>query len=150
MNAYYAPGAGRWHVVVRSRTLDKHLTSSQLRTLLATQLGVDVHDGSSMCRCCGGTLGTKGIHDMSCTCGGDILARHNKVRDRIFGYSARAMLQPELEKAGLLEEPGVIVSMRRPADVLIQEGTNCTRREDYQRSGPRPLQCDFGGATESS
>ena len=85
MNAYSAPGAGRWHSVVPSRTLDKHLTSSQLRTLLATQLGVDVHDGNSMCRYCGSALGTKGIHAMSCTCGGDNVTRHNKVRDKIFG-----------------------------------------------------------------
>ena len=28
-----------------------------------------------------------------------------------------------MEKAGLLEEPGVFVNLRRPADVLIQEGS---------------------------
>ena len=60
---------------------------------------------------------------MSCTCGGDNVTRHNKVRDKIFGYSARAMLHPELERAGLLAEPGVMINMRRPADVLIQDGT---------------------------
>ena len=33
------------------------------------------------------------------------------------------MLHPELERAGLLAEPGVMINMRRPADVLIQDGT---------------------------
>ena len=122
MIAYSAPGAGRWHAVVPSRTLDKHLTSSQLRTLLAMQLGVDVHEGNLLCRCCGSALGTKGIHDISCTCGGDFIERHNKVRDLIYAYALRGMLHPLLERAGLLDDPNIMVDLRRPADVLIQEG----------------------------
>ena len=147
MNAYSALGAGRWHAVVPSRTLDKYLTGSQLRTLLAIQLGVDVHDGNSVCRSCGGTLGTKGIHDMSCTCGGDIITRHNKVRDKVFGYAARAMLQPELEKVGLLEEPNVTLNLRRPADVLIREGEREIRKTALDIKVINALGADHYNAT---
>eukprot|EP00973_Karenia_brevis_P039155 5408177-Karenia_brevis.AAC.1 len=62
----------------------------------------------------------KGIHDLSCTCGGDITLRHNHIRDIIFAYAKRAALRPQLEKAGLLHEPGIFLQMRRPADVLVE------------------------------
>ena len=62
---------------------------------------------------------TKGIHCLSCTVGGDLIARHNDVRDLIFKFAMRGQFNPVLEKAGLLQEPGVFLHMRRPADVLV-------------------------------
>ena len=37
------------------------------------------------------------------------------------------MLHPELEKAGVLDEPGVLIDLRRPADVMI-DGTRSGER----------------------
>ena len=52
--------------------------------------------------------------------GGDVSVRHNEVRDLVFGYAKRALLRPELEKAGLLQEETVFAYLRRPADVLVE------------------------------
>ena len=40
-------------------------------------------------------------------------------------YSSRARLNPEFEKAGILDEPAVMIgSLRRPADVLVDDISN--------------------------
>ena len=51
--------------------------------------------------------------------GGDAVMRHNSVRDIVYRFSFRGRLRPELEKAGVLDEPGVLVDLRRPADVYF-------------------------------
>ena len=48
-----------------------------------------------------------------------MILRHNAVRDIVYDFARRGQLQPVLEKCGILEEPGVLVSLRRPADVLV-------------------------------
>ena len=63
----------------------------------------------------------------SCTAGGDITLRHNTIRDIIFAFAARGCLRPVLERAGLLAEPGVLLDLRRPADVLIEGALNPVR-----------------------
>ena len=50
--------------------------------------------------------------------------RHNAVRDLIFAFASRGRLGPILERAGLLSEPGVLLDLRRPADVLIERALN--------------------------
>ena len=120
LHAYSAPGCSRWLNATPSPTLDKHLTSNQILTLLGLQLGVDVVEGWTVCRLCGMVMDTKGIHCLSCTVGGDLIARHNDVRDLLYKFSCRGQFNPVLEKAGLLQEPGVFLHMRRPADVLVE------------------------------
>ena len=120
LQAYAAPGASRWIGATPSKTLDKHLTNSQLSTTTAMQLGVDVFEEAFLCRICGMCADTKGIHCLSCTGGGDIVLRHNDVRDIVYSFAGRARLQPQLEKAGLLAEPGIFLELRRPADVLVE------------------------------
>ena len=64
-------------------------------------LGVDVYDESCICRFCGAVSDTCGIHALSCTAGGDVVLRHNDVRDIIFQFCLRARLSPQLERVGL-------------------------------------------------
>ena len=45
--------------------------------------------------------------------------RHHDARNIIYRYAKRGDLNAELEKAGILDEPGVIVSLSRAADVLV-------------------------------
>ena len=52
--------------------------------------------------------------------GGDVLLRHNRVRNIIFRYACRGQLSAELEKAGILDEEGVFVDLCRPADVMVE------------------------------
>ena len=73
-----------------------------------------------ICKFCGAARDVRGIHDLSCTAGGDIVLRHNAIRDAVYRFAQRAKTNPELEKAGLLAEPGVLLELRRPADVLIE------------------------------
>ena len=120
LQAYSAPGAGRWQGAVPSKTLDKHLATKQLEIVTAVRLGVDVFEESFLCGLCGMCADTKGIHCMSCTGGGDSITRHNDARDIIYHFAKRASLRPQLEKAGLLQEPGIFLELRRPADVLVE------------------------------
>ncbi|KAL5493766.1 hypothetical protein EMCRGX_G014989 [Ephydatia muelleri] len=51
-------------------------------------------------------------HALTCRSGGDIIARHNKLRDCFANLCSKACLSPQLEKG-----PGIDFS--RPADVLV-------------------------------
>jgi hypothetical protein len=51
--------------------------------------------------------------------GGDTTTLHNEVRDEVFQWCRRALLDPRLEKSGLLSELSLPGSRRRPADVLV-------------------------------
>ena len=73
------------------------------------------------CRFCGAVRDCYGIHDRSCTAGGDMISRHNMIRDIIFKYASKAHLNPELERTGVLADPHVLIDLRRPADVMIEE-----------------------------
>ena len=96
------------------------MSSGEVMITTALHLGADVDDGGSSCRFCGAVLDSKGIHASSCMAGGDAVLRHNSVRNTIFNFCRRANLRPELEKAGVLDEPGVLVDMRRPADIMVE------------------------------
>jgi hypothetical protein len=119
--AYSAPMAGRWLEATPSKTLDKHMTSAELSITTAMHLGVDVLEGTDSCGFCGAAMDSKGIHPSSCMAGGDTTMRHNDVRNIIYRYARRGCLNAELEKAGVLDEPGVFVSLSRPADVMVDE-----------------------------
>jgi hypothetical protein len=113
--------AGRWLDATPSKTLDKHMSSAELSTTTAMHLGVDVLEGGGPCGFCGAVMDTKGIHPCSCMAGGDTTMRHNEVRNIVYRYGRRACLNAELEKAGVLDEPGVFVSLSRPADVMVDD-----------------------------
>ncbi|KAL5482162.1 hypothetical protein EMCRGX_G022456 [Ephydatia muelleri] len=51
-------------------------------------------------------------HALTCRSGGDVIARHNKLRDCVANLCSKACLSPQLEKG-----PGIDFS--RPADVLV-------------------------------
>ena len=84
---------------------------------------------------CGGVRDVRGIHDRSCTAGGDITARHNAVRDAIHKFACRGRLAPVLERAGLLSDASLLVDLRRPADILIEGALN----GQVGVGGPQPL-----------
>ena len=55
-------------------------------------------------------------HAVTCKFGGDVVARHNTLRNAIFDFCKQALLNPKLEAgAGLGHERRLI----RPADILI-------------------------------
>ena len=117
--AHSAPMCGRWLAAPPSKTLDMHMSGAELTVTSSLHLGVDVLKGNELCKFCGEVLDAKGIHPVSCMSGGDVLLRHNRVRNIIFRYACRGQLNAELEKAGILNEEGVFVDLSRPADVMV-------------------------------
>ena len=119
LNAYSAPTSAKWHGVVPSRTLDKDLDSCTFATLAALQLGVDVQEETCSCPFCGAVCDLCGVHALSCMAGGDTTTLHNEVRDEVFSWCRRGLLNPKLEKGGLLSQVSLPGGQRRPADVLV-------------------------------
>ena len=122
VQAHSAPYACRWLLEppqMRGPTAFPfgHFTQA-LRSVLGSPL--TTVGFQPMCKFCGALRDNMGIHDLSCTAGGDMILRHNDVRNAVFGLAQRAQVKAVLEKAGLLSEPGVLLELRRPADVLIE------------------------------
>ena len=110
-----------------------YLTNSAVDTAVALLLGVDVYEDVAICTFCGMVLDKMGIHASSCIARGDMVLRHNAIRDIIFHFCLRARLRPELEKVGLLEDDCVMVSLRRPADVLVGRTTGAPANSRGER-----------------
>src|SRR3954451_11911689 len=60
-------------------------------------------------------LDRHGDHAICCTTTGDLIVRHNRIRDLVDKFAREGHLGPVLEKKGILGE----TSGRRPADVTI-------------------------------
>ena len=56
-----------------------------------------------------------GHHALCCKLGGDVVSRHNKLRDIFNDFCHRACLAPQLEMGGWSREH------TRPADVLVSK-----------------------------
>ena len=128
LNAYSATGAGKQFALTPSRTLDKNLSSSQFATSVATFLGVDVTEGGEPCCLCGMLLDAKGLHLLSCMCGGESVYEHNGVRDVVFDFAECGGLRPKLEETGLLATIEDVSNGERPADILILPNIALARR----------------------
>ena len=105
--------------VTPSKTFDKDLSRSEFVTDVAGRRGVDVCEGGNACNFCGQPADSKGRHAWSCMAGGDAAVEHNNVRDLVFDYCKRGLLQPDLEAAGVLRDLPCPQAKRRPADILV-------------------------------
>ena len=79
-------------------------------------LGLDT-SGRSMCPFCPDTaLDPLGHHAVTCRHGGDVVTRHNRLRDEVFDLCRRAHLSVSVERGhGLTRD----LAHTRPADILI-------------------------------
>ena len=75
-------------------------------------LGIPISTADSKYPLCSSALDPDCHHALTCRSGGDIIARHNKLRDCFANLCSKACLSPQLEKG-----PGLDFS--RPADVLV-------------------------------
>ena len=76
-----APHAASWLSVIPSVQLGLHLDPNELQTAIKWWLGLDT-SGGSMCLLCPDTaLDTLGHHAVTCRRGGDVVTRHNCLRD---------------------------------------------------------------------
>ena len=111
-----APHSSSWLSVVPSTSLGLHLESNEYQMAIKWWLGLDT-SGRSTCPFCPDTaLDPLGHHAVTCRHGGDVVIRHNHLRDEIFNFCRRAHLSVSVERGhGLTRD----LNNTRPADILI-------------------------------
>ncbi|KAL5497160.1 hypothetical protein EMCRGX_G013584 [Ephydatia muelleri] len=79
-------------------------------------------------------------HAVTCKFGGDVVVRHNALRNAIFDFCKRALLNPKLETgAGLGHER----RLTRPADILIPSWSNGDKPAAIDVSITSPLKSNI-------
>jgi hypothetical protein len=94
---------------------DTLLKPRVFRTAVAYRLGLPVLDKDIPCPLCKQTINIYGDHATCCTRNGDIIIRHNTLRNLIDNFASDGLLSPELEKQGILGN----TTGRRPGDVTL-------------------------------
>ena len=108
-----APHAAAWLSVVPSIELGLHLEPNEYQVAVRWWLGLDT-SGTAMCPFCPGVgLDPLGHHCVTCRHGGDVVWRHNLLREAIASLCRTAHLSIAVEKGGGGHDH------TRPADVLI-------------------------------
>ena len=94
---------------------DTILMPKTFRTAVYYRLGIPVLAKEIDCPTCKQTINIYGDHATCCTKTGDLITRHNAMRNLVESVARDGKLAPELEKKGILgSAPG-----RRPGDVTI-------------------------------
>ena len=94
---------------------DTVLKPRVFRTAVAYRLGVPLLREEIACPLCEQHINKYGDHATCCTKAGDIIVRHNTLRNLVDGIASDGLLSPVLEKKGILGT----TSGRRPGDVTI-------------------------------
>jgi hypothetical protein len=94
---------------------DVLLRPRNFRVAVAYRLGIPLFNGEVKCPMCTQTIDVYGDHATCCAKAGDLIVRHNSVRNLMGKLATEGMLDPVLEKKGILGP----TSGRRPGDVTI-------------------------------
>ena len=111
-----SPHASSWLTVIPSEGQGLHLDPPVFQTALKWWLGLDTAEGSVCALCPDKMLDPLGHHATTCKRGGDVVFRHNRLRDILAETCRRAHFSVQLE-AGCNLTPDH--SHSRPADVLF-------------------------------
>ena len=95
---------------------DTLLKPRVFRTAVAYRLGLPLLKEEIPCPLCKQTINIDGDHSTCCTRNGDIIIRHNTLRNLIDNFASDGLLAPQLEKQGILGN----TTGRRPGDVTLQ------------------------------
>ncbi len=113
------PHAGGFVTALPSRH-DGHDTIIKprtFRTAIYYRMGIPILDQETSCPLCMQTINIYGDHATCCSKSGDLIVRHNALRNLVERIARDGLLSPELEKKGILgSAPG-----RRPGDVTIAQ-----------------------------
>ena len=112
-----APHATSWLSVIPSTSQGLHLDPIEFRVAVKWWMGLDTSQGSQCAFCPAHSLDPLRHHALTCKCGGDVVLRHNALRNTLvhFLHRAHAFVQVEVG-AGLFPDH----SQSRPADILLQ------------------------------
>jgi hypothetical protein len=94
---------------------DTIMRPRNFRTSVAYRLGVPLLPEEIPCPMCTQPINKFGDHATCCTRKGDLIVRHNTLRNFVFNVAVAGMFSPVLEKKGILGP----TSGRRPGDVTI-------------------------------
>ncbi|KAL5505640.1 hypothetical protein EMCRGX_G007104 [Ephydatia muelleri] len=111
-----SPHTSAWLSITPSPRLNLHLEPAEFQVALKWWLGIPVVRGQSCPHCPSFVLDDFGHHSLSCKHGGDVVSRHNKLRDVFLDFCQRACLGPRLEMGC---GAGYTNPQSRPADVLV-------------------------------
>ena len=106
--------AGDWLNAVPSPVLGLHVRPQEFRYSIMYRLGAPLYSVSGPCPACHKQSDKYGDHALACGSDGERIARHNHLRDVLYGVASSANLAPRKEEQALL--PG---TNAKPADVLI-------------------------------
>ena len=111
-----SPHAASWVSVIPSEGLGLHLQPLEFQVAIKWWLGLDTSCGSICPLCPGKVLDPLGHHALTCKRGGDVVTRHNKLRDTLAETCRRAQLSVKVEAGSNLSKDH---SHTRPADILV-------------------------------
>ena len=92
-----SPHAASWLSVVPSEGLGLHLEPSVFQVAVKWWLGLDTSNGSQCALCPNSTLDPLGHHATTCKKGGDVVIRHNHLRNVLVETCRRAHLGVKVE-----------------------------------------------------
>ena len=113
-----ASHASSWLSVVPSVELGLHLDPHEFCVGIRWWLGLDISRGLSCSLCPNTALDLLGHHAVTCKKGGDVVTRHNQLRDVFVDFCHQAHLGVHVEVGSNLTPDG---SRSRPADVLVRD-----------------------------
>ena len=111
-----SPHAASWLSVLPSENLGLHLDPPVFQVAIKWWLGLDTSEGSQCALCPGSTLDHFGHHAVTCKYGGDVVSRHNRIRDILVETCRRAHIGVKVEVGNNLSRDH---SKTRPADILL-------------------------------
>ena len=114
------PHASSWLSVLPSQGLGLHLDAPVHQVAIKWWLGMDTSQGSQCALCPGNALDPLGHHATTCKRGGDVVVRHNTLRDVLTKTYHRAHLGIQVEAGNDLTADH---SHTRPADLLLTNWT---------------------------
>eukprot|EP00731_Ephydatia_muelleri_P017808 Em0010g906a len=137
--AISAPQAHAWLRAQPSPKLGLDLLPNEAQALVKWWLGLPVFTDADACLHCSQTLDIHGHHALICHAGGDVVTRHNRLRDSFADFCRRAYLAPELERGcGLTSTK----DRTRPADVLVPNWS-LSRSAAFDLKVINPLNSNF-------
>ena len=108
-----SPHATAWLSVIPSLRLNLHLEPDEFQIAVKWWLGIAATD-IPVCSFC--PFHALGHHALTCKHGGDVVSRHNRLRDVLLESCRLACLGPQIEAQSVLRHEG---HRTRPTDILI-------------------------------
>ena len=106
--------AGDWLNVVPSPALGLNLSDWEFCLCVKYWLGIPLASEGSICCVCGVVTDHMGDHFVTCRGNGDLIHRHDSIRDVLFSVAQSAALAPRKEVSSLVPN-----SSSRPADLYL-------------------------------